>query len=84
MNATTPTTKVTGLTFHNIDALTDMEVRGLQVTIGKTIATFPGTPAEALEALDVARNKLAQEYGTRGHPVASIPAVRRKIAKQIT
>ncbi|AET09921.1 hypothetical protein GoPhGRU1p80 [Gordonia phage GRU1] len=74
-------TKVTGLTLANTRALDDAvhygHLSGVQIT--RTTATFTGTPAEALKRLDAARNALAATFGTRGHPVASIPAVRRKL-----
>ncbi|QXN74475.1 hypothetical protein SEA_FLOAT294_92 [Gordonia phage Float294] len=67
------TTKLARLTRANTLALADT------VDVGTTVATFPGTPGEALALLDIARQALARDHGTRGHPVASIPAVRRRI-----
>lgn len=81
------TTKVTGLTGSNVVALKVAVEKGVldadAVTITATTATFAGGPATALEALTVARDGLARIFGTRGHPVASIPAVRRKLEAQL-
>lgn len=75
-------TKLTGLTRANTLALTEALNKGYlpgMLHVGTTVATFPGTPGEALALLDHARALLARDHGTRGHPVASIPAVRRKL-----
>ena len=51
--------KVTTLTGSNISALKQaQEEAGLEVTLTKTTATFPGTAAEAYKALDVAGGTL--------------------------
>lgn len=72
--------KVTTLTGSNISALKQaQEEAGLEVTLTKTTATFPGTAAEAYKALDVAGGTLGNKYGRRGHPVQSIHAVLRKL-----
>ncbi|QDF19197.1 hypothetical protein KNU64_gp93 [Gordonia Phage Lollipop1437] len=76
------TTKLARLTRANTLALAEAVTRGYlpdTVDVGTTVATFPGTPGEALALLDIARQALARDHGTRGHPVASIPAVRRRI-----
>ncbi|QRI45332.1 hypothetical protein SEA_ENNEA_98 [Gordonia phage Ennea] len=76
------TTKLARLTRANTLALAEALTRGYlpdTVDVGTTVATFPGRPGEALALLDHARGLLAADHGTRGHPVASIPAVRRKI-----
>jgi hypothetical protein len=77
--------KVSQITGNNVDALRKaMEADPrLTVTLTATTATFPGTAAEALKDLAAAREILAKEYGTRGHPVASLPAVRRKLEAQL-
>ncbi|WGH20875.1 hypothetical protein QLT00_gp92 [Gordonia phage Commandaria] len=77
-------TKVTRLTGLNASALAEAVTRGYldgdRVDVGKTTATFrDATAADALALLDAARDMLARDHGTRGHPVASIPAVRRKL-----
>lgn len=78
-------TKITGLTASNIDALAQAQATGLlDVELGKTIAVFPKRSDIALEQLAAARDALAVTFGTRGHPVASLPAVRRKLEKSST
>ena len=72
--------KVTTLTGSNIAALEQAQREvGLEVTLTATTATFPGTPAEAYKAVDVAGGTLGNKYGRRGHPVQSIHAVLRKL-----
>ncbi|UTN91453.1 hypothetical protein SEA_OUTIS_90 [Gordonia phage Outis] len=71
------------LTGDNVKALREARDAG-QLTgvqdIGATTATFYGnTAADVIVRLDIARERLASVWGTRGHPVASIPAVRRKL-----
>ncbi|QAY17436.1 hypothetical protein SEA_IDYN_88 [Gordonia phage IDyn] len=77
----TGSTKITKLTAANVRALREAVQHGFLsgVETGETVATFVGTPADALARLDAARDGLASLFGTRGHPVASIPAVRRKL-----
>lgn len=79
------TTKVARLTASNITALAQaQEETGLElVTIGATVAVFPGDPAEALAAMTKATDQLGAKYGRRGHPVASCHAVIRKLAVQV-
>ncbi|QXN73392.1 hypothetical protein SEA_BONUM_87 [Gordonia phage Bonum] len=67
----------------NVRALREAEdagyLTGVQ-SLGATVATFYGnTPADVIARLDIARDRLAAVWGTRGHPVASLPAVRRKL-----
>lgn len=83
MPTSATSTKVTTLTGLNMAALRVAKTHGLDVELTKTTATFPGTPAEAIKYLDAARDILAREFGTRGHPVASIPAVRRKLQAKL-
>ncbi|QAU07331.1 hypothetical protein SEA_NOSILAM_90 [Gordonia phage NosilaM] len=55
------------------------QLTGVQ-DITPTMVTFYGnTPADVIVRLDIARDRLASVWGTRGHPVASLPAVRRKL-----
>ncbi|QZD98934.1 hypothetical protein SEA_ARTI_89 [Gordonia phage Arti] len=77
-------TKVDRLTRANTLALETAVTRGYldgdRVDVGRTVATFrDATAADALALLDAAREALARDHGTRGHPVASLPAVRRKL-----
>ncbi|AET09827.1 hypothetical protein [Gordonia phage GTE5] len=74
-------TKVTGLTRANVLALDDAVHYGhlAGVATTRTTATFHGGPAEALARLDAARIALSACFSTRGHPVASLSAVRRKL-----
>ena len=48
----------------------------------KTTATFYGTPAEALAQLADVRETMVWRFGSRGHPVQSLQAVRRKLERQ--
>ncbi|WNN95759.1 hypothetical protein SEA_FRIBS8_31 [Gordonia phage Fribs8] len=75
------TTKVTRLTGMNVSALAQaMDEADLKLDfLSASVAIFPGTPAEAWKALDIAGGKLGNKYGRRGHPVASIHAVLRKL-----
>jgi len=78
-------TKVTRLTPANVralrecvaDYLTGGEAEGVE--IGATIATFRMRPADALELVTGLADRAAAEHGRRGHPVASLQAVRRKL-----
>ncbi|AKJ72422.1 hypothetical protein AU099_gp79 [Gordonia phage GTE8] len=77
-------TKVDRLTRANTLALEEAITRGYldgdRCDVGLTVATFwDATAADALALLDAAREGLARDHGTRGHPVASLPAVRRKL-----
>lgn len=83
MPTTATSTKVTTLTGLNMAALKCAQGHGLKVTLTKTTATFPGTPAEAIKNLDDIRDIMAALFGVRGHPVASIPAVRRKLQAKL-
>lgn len=69
----TRATKVTGLTASNVAALREalQEPEFYLAALTKTTATFYGTPAEALAQL--------AGFGSRGHPVAALQAVRRKL-----
>lgn len=75
------TTKVTRLTGMNVSALAQaMDEADLKLDfLSASVAIFPGTPTEAWKALDIAGGKLGNKYGRRGHPVASIHAVLRKL-----
>ena len=79
MSATQNTTKVSALTASNVHALQTAQDHGLDVTLTKTTASFHGSPAEALAALDKAREALAREFGSRDTVVRSLHAVRRKL-----
>jgi hypothetical protein len=75
-------TKITGLTASNIDALKTtskelVDVGALELT--RTTATFRDEPQAVLRYIDVTMAGLP----TRGHPRASLHAVRRKIAALI-
>lgn len=67
------------LSGSNVDALKRAQDVGLEVATTATTATFPGTVRDALEALESATETLAARHGRRGHPVASIHAVRRRL-----
>ena len=74
-------TKVRGLTASNVAALREALKEPefyMEVLLGTT-ATFYGTPAEALAQLADVRETMVWRFGSRGHPVASLPAVRRKL-----
>ena len=74
-------TKVTSLTDSNVAALREAlkEPEFYMEALTKTTATFYGTPAEALAQLADVRATMVWRFGSRGHPVASLPAVRRKL-----
>lgn len=77
------TTKITGLTGLNIAALQqaiDEHHLSPEVHLTKTTATFPTDAASAHTDLLVAKSALTEKHGGRGHPVASIHAVIRKLA----
>lgn len=80
------TIKVTGLTLLNVEALhallADGYASGNDLRTTATTATF--TFPDATDVADwLARRKddLARQYGTTGHPVASLHAVIRKLRK---
>ena len=79
-------TKVTALTASNSAALAvAVEEAGLVLAhLGKTTATFYGSPSEAWKMMDRAGGTLGNKYGRRGHPVASIHAVLRKLKTEAT
>lgn len=80
-------TKVTGLTGLNVAAVQiAAEALGdddMLAGLTPTTFTYPGTPAEAIAWLDNGRQALvAGGYRGNAHPVRSLAAVRRKLAKQ--
>lgn len=81
----TETTRVTRLTRPNVQALQlAVEAIGAEdrVTIGATVATFAGSPADALALLDSGRDALVRGgYRTTQHPVRSLAAIRRKLTR---
>lgn len=86
MSNTFPATKVTGLTFHNVSALYFIQDTGIlhqELELGKTVATFHGTPAETLTALTNAVDAVKAEKGSRCTEARSLWAVVNKVRKQI-
>lgn len=80
------TTKITGLTSMNHDALRQaVEKWALddpRVVITKITATFPWDAEDTRRNLQAAKDRLISlGYGSRSHPVASLNAVIRKAAK---
>lgn len=78
------TTKLTGLSGLQTRALREAVEEGVLdsgVTVNKTTAVFPWTPAHTVDAVVKAKADLAAKYGSRQHPVASLHAVVRKAAK---
>lgn len=81
----TETTRVTRLTALNVQALQlAAEAIGAEdrVTIGATVATFAGSPAEALQLVDAGHAALVRGgYRASQHPVRSLAAIRRKLTR---
>ncbi|AWY06546.1 hypothetical protein HOT45_gp45 [Gordonia phage Trine] len=78
--------KVSSLTYANTQALqaaADLRELDLVTLTGSSAVFSAKTPAEALAALDHARDHLAAKFGTRGHPTASIPSTRRKLVAAV-
>lgn len=73
--------KITGLSALQVTALGIAQVHGLVAELTKTTATFPTSATGAAMQLDEVKTKLAGLYGKRGHPVQSLHAVSRKLAK---
>lgn len=76
------TTKITGLSAHNVDAIQQVSRLGVlevQVETTATTATFHASPRAATRAVEHAISSLPG----RGHPRASLHAVRRRLAAQV-
>lgn len=74
------TTKLTGLSVANVNALGETsEALGLVMYLTSTTATFEHSPAEVVAALD----RTIASLPNRGHPRASLYAVRRKAGRQV-
>lgn len=78
----TITTKITGLTGNQTDALKAAQAESIDLeqglTITRTTATFKGTGPRAALLVKLAQDALAVKHGRRGHPVQSLHAVVRK------
>lgn len=74
-------TKITALTYHNVDALKEPELFGLLDSLGATVAVFADDPHVALKRFDMARWDIGSRLGTRRHPYTSLHAIRRKLVK---
>ncbi|QPO17086.1 hypothetical protein SEA_LILBEANIE_8 [Gordonia phage Lilbeanie] len=77
------TVKVTGLTALNVRAIIESGLDLPVLDLGKTTATFTGTPASVTADMDDAIKTLTRLHGATGHPVASLHAVRRKLVRAI-
>ena len=79
------TTKLTGLTGLNVNALQmALDEKALPaegVVLGKTVATFPWDADETALRLRWAKDDLTFRHGSRQHPVASLHAVIRKAGR---
>lgn len=73
------TTRVSKLTGMNQQALSEHREAAGIVELGATYAVFAGTPEEASARLDALIEQLGATHGRRGHPVASLHAVARKL-----
>jgi len=73
-------TKITKLTSHNVAALAGYADR-LQVELGKTTATFTGTPADVLAQVEELREQVKAEKGGRSTEATSLVAVIGKLRK---
>lgn len=75
-------TKITGLTGSNIDALEQARSAGhlpAETVITKTTATFPWAPDETARRIGYAKDRFVSlGYSSRRHPVGSLNAVIRK------
>ncbi|MEV0803406.1 hypothetical protein AB0I34_37340 [Kribbella sp. NPDC050281] len=86
MNGTTvaakpvTTTKLTGLTWHNIDVLSG--ITGWTLT--KTTAVYNGAPTAALTSVQHHMDQVRATEGGRAHGYASLIAVRNKLKESST
>lgn len=76
-------TRITGLTALNARALAETLPDHEPVTLTKTTATFHMTPRMAHMVVAGAITRAEETRGRRGHPVQSLHAVLRKIARQL-
>lgn len=74
------TTKLTGLTPHNITALTGLK----GWTVSKTTAVYRGTPAAALESVQTRMDQVRATEGGRATGYQSLIAVRNKLREPST
>jgi hypothetical protein len=74
------TTKLTGLTWHNIDILSG--ITGWTVT--KTTAVYNGAPTAALSSVQHHMDQVRATQGGRAHGYASLIAVRNKLKELST
>jgi hypothetical protein len=74
------TTKLTGLTSHNVTALTGLP----GWTVGRTVAVFNGTPTAALDSVQQRMDQVRATEGGRATGYASLIAVRNKLRESST
>lgn len=85
--------KITGLTHSNVDALrqaSDLPAvtdgTGFGLTLGRTVAEFGGCGLTEAETASMAirwLDDVMRQMPTKGHPRASLHAVRRKLANLV-